>query len=455
MVAARETTLGELLGGPKQYQVPLYQRTYSWGKPQLEQLWEDILQLAEDRAESPNATHFIGSLVLAPSPGNGPVGVQRFLVVDGQQRLTTLSLLLCALRDDHARREPSQRDRFDDLYLVNRYHPDSHLKVLPTQADQPSYLACVDASPQAGGTDQIGEAYRLFAARLDALNDPEVASKIEDAVVAGLAIVVVNAGRDDNVYRIFESLNNTGLKLTQADLLRNYLFMRLPTRGEIAYRSLWLPLQQSFSSDELEQLFWLDLVQSDPRVNRTDVYARQQQRLERLRTEAEIETEVTRFSRLGVLFQLILDPSLEADPEVRRRLARLASWGSSTANPVLLRLLFLRSEGKATSEEIARAMLYLESFFVRRIVIGRATANLNRILAALASEMDPDKPADEAIHEQLSTGRKFYATDDEIKTAVEDAVLPQRPRQPAQADLVVAGRVVWEQGAREVGQAHN
>ncbi len=71
MVAARETTLQELLEGSKQYQVPLYQRTYSWKKDQLLRLWEDILQLAEDRVSSPSLTHFIGSLVLAPSHANG------------------------------------------------------------------------------------------------------------------------------------------------------------------------------------------------------------------------------------------------------------------------------------------------------------------------------------------------------------------------------------------------
>jgi hypothetical protein len=74
VVAARETTLQELLEGSKQYQVPLYQRTYSWKHEQLKRLWEDILKLAEDRVDAPGATHFIGSLVLAPSPSNGPAG---------------------------------------------------------------------------------------------------------------------------------------------------------------------------------------------------------------------------------------------------------------------------------------------------------------------------------------------------------------------------------------------
>ncbi len=84
MVAAKETHLEGLLEGKRQYRVPLYQRTYSWRKEQLQRLWDDVVKLAETRLEHPEATHFMGSVVLAPSPLNGPVGVQSYLVVDGQ-----------------------------------------------------------------------------------------------------------------------------------------------------------------------------------------------------------------------------------------------------------------------------------------------------------------------------------------------------------------------------------
>ncbi|WNY34065.1 DUF262 domain-containing protein [Curtobacterium flaccumfaciens] len=90
----RETTLQELLGGPKQYLVPLYQRPYAWEVRQRKRLWSDILELAETRRTNPSATHFMGSLVLSTG-AIVPTGME-FLVVDGQQRLTTLSILLCA-----------------------------------------------------------------------------------------------------------------------------------------------------------------------------------------------------------------------------------------------------------------------------------------------------------------------------------------------------------------------
>jgi alkylated DNA nucleotide flippase Atl1 len=423
LVAARETTLQELLEGSKQYQVPLYQRTYSWKTAQLERLWEDITQLAVDRAKDPELTHFIGSVVLAPSPSNGPTGVQEFLVIDGQQRLTTLSILLCAIRDHRAKEDGAEhRERIDQQYLVNRWKPErQRLKLVPTQADRPAYQACLDSAPQAGGTDAIGAAYRHFSSKLAAADDPEDPEdieRIEDAVISGLALVSVTAQRGDNPHRIFESLNNTGLSLSQADLLRNYLFMRLPTRGEAVYQSLWLPLQQHLDRDQLELLFWLDLVQRDPRIKQTDTYAGQQRRLDRMRTEEEIEQEVARLCRLGQLLRTILDPSLEPDTAVRQRLARLHAWGTTTVYPILLHLLDRRDRGSADSAQIATALLYLESYFVRRLLVGRATANINRVLLAIVTEMDAEQPVDQALHRYLSTGRKYYATDQELRAAI-------------------------------------
>lgn len=339
MVAAEETTLQALLEGTKQYQVPLYQRTYSWSNVQLDRLWDDIAKLAEDRVDAPGATHFVGSLVLAPSPSNGPAGVPAYLVVDGQQRMTTLSLLLCAIRDHRAATEnPEHRDRINELYLQNKWKPEKQkLKFVPTQADRAAYEACLYSTPQAGGTDPIGVAYRYLRTQLERADDPDDPfdiERIEDAVISGLALVAVTAQHGDNVHRIFESLNNTGLRLTQGDLLRNYLFMRMPTRAENVYHTLWLPLQDMFTAEQLEQLFWIDLVHDDPKAKQTDIYARHQARLDRLTDEAQIENEVRRFGVLGSLYRTILVPERESDDGVRHRLERLGQWGSTTVHPL-------------------------------------------------------------------------------------------------------------------------
>lgn len=220
------------------------------------------------------------------------------------------------------------------------------------------------------------------------------------------------------MHRIFESLNNTGLQLSQGDLLRNYLFMRMPERAETVYSTVWRPLEQTLGTDNLEMLFWLDLAQSDDRAKMTDIYTAQVARLDRLTSEDEFEAEVRRFARLGDLLRLILDPALENDEQVRLRLQHLKDWDTTTVRPALLLLLQRRADGAATSQQIAAAMLYIESFLIRRLLLGKATNANNRILARAAIEIGQASEVATAVHRYLSSGRKYYGTDDEIRESV-------------------------------------
>jgi uncharacterized protein with ParB-like and HNH nuclease domain len=159
-VHAQETTFKDLVQGEKQYQVPLYQRTYSWEREQLQQLWDDVSELVEYQSEGRSpAAHFLGSVVLAPGRITAG-GMQRWLVVDGQQRLTTLMLAFTALRDRHRARGADQKaDRIHDLVLVNKYRSgDDHYRLLPTQADRDAFTACIETSPNAGGPGNVGAA---------------------------------------------------------------------------------------------------------------------------------------------------------------------------------------------------------------------------------------------------------------------------------------------------------
>ncbi len=426
MVSAQETSLQVILEGTKQYQVPLYQRTYSWTKEQRARLWSDLVVLAQDRTHEPGTTHFIGSLVLAPTPDNGPAGVNKYLVVDGQQRLTTLTILLAAIRDHQrdvlgGQEGAKEFERVNEKYLINKWESGlDRYKLLPTQGDRPSYTAIIESSERAGADDAIGRAYRYFREKLQEVDDPEDPtdiSNLEKAVLGGLSVVSVTTHPGDNVHRIFESLNNTGLRLTQGDLLRNYLFMRMPGRAQVVYAAEWHPLEQLLGAENLEQMFWLDLAQTDERAKQTDIYAAQTRRLAGLATEDELEAEVRRLAALGRLLHLVLNPAAESDPEVRLRLQRLKDWNSTTVRPLLMHLLERRAQGTATSGQIARAMLYIESFLVRRLLIGRATMNNNRILARAVVEIRDKAEPDVALHQYLSSGRKYYATDAEVTEA--------------------------------------
>ncbi|MFD5656672.1 GmrSD restriction endonuclease domain-containing protein [Streptomyces hirsutus] len=434
---AKETLFADLVQGrAQQFQVPLYQRTYSWTEKHLKQLWSDILEQAGllESAEEKASTHFLGSVVLAPSPQNDAT-FSRWLVVDGQQRLTTLSLALAAIRDHVADTTPNQAQRIDEQYLINKWNSgNDHLRLLPTQADRPQFAARIRGSltGQATGSG-VATAYAFFRKKLVEADDPAAPQdvfRIEQAITSRLTLVAVTAERGDNVHRIFESLNNTGLKLSQADLLRNYLFMRLPTRGEHVYETYWLPLQGSLSNDELEQLMWLQLVlEGDDRVRRQDLYTAQQKRFEERKTgEAEIEEYIRELHRRSAHFRRLLHPEEEPDPAVRAALHRLDAWQAVVTYPALMLLFDRRERGEVDSSETARALTYIESFLVRRMICRVPVNNLNRIFQAVPGQLPLDVPVTEGLHRLLSSENRFWPDDTELRDKIRKAPFYQYGR---------------------------
>jgi alkylated DNA nucleotide flippase Atl1 len=422
---AHEVSFLDLVQGEKQFQVPLYQRTYSWGEKHLTQLWRDLVTQGEaisaDAADSP---HFIGSVVIAPSPTLQAAGVNRWLLVDGQQRLTTLMLALAAIRDHVRKGGEGEPDRIHRQYLINEFRKgDDQLRLLPTQADRDAYRALILRLPGVTVTGAVGDAYQFFCAALASIDDPddeESILRIEQAIRAGLSIVEITAESGDNVYRIFESLNNTGLQLSQADLLRNYVFMRLPKRGDDVYRDVWLPMQNRLPGTELELLVWLDLViRGNDRVKQTEIYRAQQLRLERLpKTESAIQAEVTELARRSRHLERILDPAVEPDRQLRAALLRLKAWGATTAYPLVMHLFDLLERGIATAPDVAEALVYIESFLVRRMLCQVPTNNLNRVFNTAPVVIGDQAPVAAAIRTYLSGRRRYWPSDAELRRSV-------------------------------------
>ncbi|SNX58056.1 uncharacterized protein with ParB-like and HNH nuclease domain [Streptomyces sp. TLI_55] len=425
---AKETLFADLVQGrAQQFQVPLYQRTYSWTEKQLRQLWSDILEQAEliERGEQAN-THFLGSVVLAPSPQNDAT-FSRWLVVDGQQRLTTLSLALAAIRDHVKDAEPRQAERIDEQYLINKWQTGiDHFRLLPTQADRTQFAAHIRGPLTEQVGSSVATAYSFFRRKLVEAADPSAPQdvfRIEQAITSRLTLVAVTAQPGDNVHRIFESLNNTGLKLSQADLLRNYLFMKLTTRGEHVYETYWLPLQDSLSNEELEQLMWLQLVlDGDDRVRRQDLYAAQQQRFERGEaSEKEIEDYIRELHSRAAVFRRLLHPEEEPDAAVRAHLHRLNAWQAQVTYPALMLLLDRRARGDLDSADTARAMSYIESFLVRRMICRVPTNNLNRIFQSVPGQLPLDAPVADGLHQLLSSENRFWPDDVELREKIRKA----------------------------------
>ncbi|UGY90760.1 GmrSD restriction endonuclease domain-containing protein [Streptomyces gobiensis] len=433
---ASETTVARLMQGQtQQFQIPLYQRTYSWAEKHLEQLWQDILEQARLLEEGNTATaHFLGSVVLAPSPQTEAT-FPRHLVVDGQQRLTTISIALTALRDHLADTDPQARERLNEQYLINKWSSgDSAFRLLPTQADRALYAGYVRGAHDGfRGGGRIGAAYQFFRRKLVAAQDPADPydlTSIEHAITTRLALISVSADRDDNVHRIFESLNNTGKKLSQADLLRNYLFMRLRVRGEEVYETHWLPVQQSLSNEDLEHLMWLQLVlDGDERVRRQDLYGAQQARFEKQdTTEEDIASYVRELHRSSFHLRRILHPETEEHAGIRERLRRLQEWQATVTHPAVMLLLGLRDQGQADSDEVIRALSYIESFLVRRMLCWIPTNNLNRIFQAMPGQLPVGVAPADGIRQLLSVSRRFWPTDAELREEIRKAPFYERGR---------------------------
>jgi uncharacterized protein with ParB-like and HNH nuclease domain/alkylated DNA nucleotide flippase Atl1 len=426
-----ESSLKELIEGEKQFQVPLYQRQYAWASPQLSQLWEDILEqydvvTPDERGwVDPKApTHFLGSLVLAPSPLIQAHGVTPFLVIDGQQRLTTLLVAVCALRDHVAATDDRAVERFNERYLINKYGDgSSYYRLLPTQADRRSFFACVHGDNPADRTGGIGSAYAFFRARLTQPgpdNEPLDPDRLEAVLRQRLQFVAITADANDNVHRIFESLNDRGVRLSQADLLRTYVFMLLPTRAQTVYEQVWRPMQERLSPSQLEALVFVDLVvRGRTTIKRPDIYRAQQDRLREFEgDEQAVEDEVRELARRAALFERIVEPAREPDQHVRAALQRLDQWGASTTYPLLLHLFIHWESGACDADEVLATLAYVESFLVRRMIAGVPTNNLNRVFSALVPQLPTDLPIADAVRHALSGSRKYWPSDQRLREAI-------------------------------------
>ena len=418
---AGETTFVELIQGNKQFLVPLYQRTYSWQSEQLGRLWDDILEKLQDENGSSASTHFLGSVVLAP--GVVQAAIARWIVVDGQQRLTTLMLAMCALRDHLAATGTDERDRFNDWYLTNSHSTgDGYLRLLPTRADIDSYQACIRSTADAGGPDNIGGAYRFFRERLAASEDrrdPFNPADVEDVIARRLALVEITADKGDNVHRIFESLNNTGLALTQADLVRNQIFMLLPTQADAVYSSVWLPLQGRLTTDQLEDLVYLHLVLTGrPRVRRDGIARAMEDELSNAKDEAAVEGIVRTLDRRSRHLERIVRPDRETDPRLRASFRRLGVWGAQVTYPLLMLVLDREESGAMTSDGVASLLGFIESFLVRRMIARVPTNNLNRIFNGLVAQAPAEGDVTDAVREYLSRPRNFWPNDAELREAI-------------------------------------
>lgn len=242
---ARKGNIYEILNGNKQFLIPVYQRYYSWDLEQCRRLWNDIV----DMQKKGKVGHFVGSIVNIAEQAM-PTGVQKYMIIDGQQRMTTLTLLLLALRD-YAIKNPEDKTinarRIDNMLLKNEYEVgDERYKLLLTETDRDILMKLVDEKPIAEDTkSKLLDNYHFFVGKIA---DRELAPAEIYESIGKLQIVNITLDRTvDDAQAIFESLNSTGKELSESDLIRNYVLMGLEPAEQIyVYEYLWRPMELLF-----------------------------------------------------------------------------------------------------------------------------------------------------------------------------------------------------------------
>jgi uncharacterized protein with ParB-like and HNH nuclease domain len=419
MKAGAAPLLG-VLQGMQHFVVPLFQRPYSWSKDNWATLWGDILETYETPMDEALRPHFLGSIVTKSLP-NTPTGVSPFLLIDGQQRLTTLTVLLAALRDSARVDAPELAEKIHEVYLVNKYAAGlEKYKVLPTQADRPAYSELIAGGGTAGNESRVMQAYRYF---INALGQPSLTGaevdlrRLEQVITSGLELVSITLDDSDNEYRIFESLNATGQPLTQADLLRNYFLMRVPAdQQESVYGHLWLPMQNALGS-ALADFFRYRLMSSGEFVREGDVYYEWKRQLEKLTTDQLVQ-QLEQLARESAVYRRLIAPGDEPDLDIRQALTRLNRWGAQTIYPFLLNLYWAYDGGSLDRSQVVGVLQLLESFLVRRLFANVPTNALNRLFLRLWQQLPRDRDVVTATHEVLSEPGRRWPNDDEFRRGI-------------------------------------
>lgn len=242
-----------ILNGNKQFLIPVYQRYYSWDLEQCKRLWDDIVEMQKKN----KAGHFVGSIVNIAEQAM-PTGVQKFMIIDGQQRMTTLALLLISLRDyaiEHPEDTTINFRRINSMLLKNEYEiGDEQYKLLLTETDRAMLIGLVERNLiQTTNSSRILENYQFFS---DRIADMELKPAEIYESIGKLQIVNITLDRAvDDAQAIFESLNSTGKELSESDLIRNYVLMGLETSEQnYVYTHQWRPMELLFDYEKQDSI---------------------------------------------------------------------------------------------------------------------------------------------------------------------------------------------------------
>lgn len=412
---ARPCQIVEFFDGTKQMMVPLFQRPYEWEEKHWRELWEDLLEQYERQESETIAPHFTGAIVTAPAKSN-PVGVSKYLVIDGQQRMTTVSILICAVRSLLDPTTPKYR-KLSKLLINEDDEGLDYYKLLPTQPDRLAFQQLIALEPVL--ETRFADAFEFFRKKIQGTDSDGNAIQVErliETVQTRLTVVAIHLSNSDDPYLIFESLNAKGAPLTQADLIRNYLLLRLHSENQQkVYEAAWLPMQTRLQGDHLTEFMRVFLMMDGEWVGKSSIYTVLKTQVIDV-NDGNISEYLHRMQRLSQLYSYIVGLAEFADAEVASRLNRLRRWEVATANPLILKMLEWHSVGKISSSEVQSALDAIESFVIRRAVCGAPTNQLKRVFLALVKDLPEESPSAQLIANLAAgTSGRRWPKDDELE----------------------------------------
>lgn len=425
---AGETTLNKLLNTSRQFIVPIFQRNYSWQKSQYEQLWFDILRASKFKEKQ---NHFIGSIVYIDmgTPAGRP---QQLLLIDGQQRLTTISILLCAIKDYVQKFNLETKlinlAKIKNQFLYNSDEIDEdRYKLLLNVQDKETYIKLIDNTIFTVNkpATNIIKCYEFFYERIE--DFIKQYGQI-DEIYAGifkLSLVSISLDKDiDNPQMIFESMNSTGKDLSQTDLLRNYLLMDLtPEKQTRLYKTYW---------KSMEELFGEDIYKND--VNKFDYFIRDFLTLKsdtgyicKINNVYEnfkryyLDNNCEKFAVLKDLFTYAkyyacIDLLQEKDDELKLYWQEFKKLDSHVVYPFLLKLYDDYSCQILIKEDFKKILQVVISYLWRRAICEIPTNSLSKTFATLYQAVDKDDYVNSVIKAFVfKSSYKRFPSDYEVR----------------------------------------
>lgn len=411
---ATQANLLLLMSGPKQFVIPIYQRTYSWYQSQCAKLLSDILRISND----PNVhAHFIGSIVYFQENIQNISGIPHLLVIDGQQRLTTVTLLIAALsqflQENKNITIDTTHTKLQNYYLLNNEEEgDLRFKLLLTRRDKETIKNIIKGIPTTSQPSQrVAENFKFFKDSINAENAANIYLGIQRLFVVDVALE-----RDkDNPQLIFESLNSTGLRLSQADLIRNFILMGQPVDIQTnLYERFWHPMETSYGSEytTLFDKFMRDYLSVKTGVipNIDQVYDSFKMFVQSDKSPASIESVVEDIYNYSGYYANMVFHDLK-EQKLKKVFQNISKLQVAVSYPFLLPIYADYSSGLITEDEFVKIVSLTENYVFRRAICGIPTNSLNKTFLTLYRNVKPDNylKSIEASFQTLDSYKRFPA----------------------------------------------